>query len=396
MIPTPPGITLPVCKGDRDVRIAPNIWKTWCGWRAYVRHQGKLVPKRFTNAQGDQAVLDWIAGFKTKAAEHTLKVLTEKVARKGSLRIDAKTYLALETVKAMPTFEQRAREIKRWVDALGDRARTAITDRDINDQLQRWINSGLSGGTVNRLRTALMSLYTTLDGAGAANPVKASRTYPEAEELPRGRDYTLLVRILDAIPDRGRGEKGVKGSAGKGSQSKARLELFVWTGMTPAQMMLLSPDHFNIAQRWYVSPRRKKGKQPRFPRPVQRKEMTDDAAKAFARFVELECWGTFSRPSLRSLWLRGQTRVEADMRKELGDPKFKLPRVRLYDIRHSVGTAVTVDAGGNLGPARELLDHASERTTRRYAQAAVPAILKNVAATFAARHGRAALATKGS
>jgi integrase len=391
MIPLAPGVTLPICKTDPDVRIAPNIYKTWCGWRAYVRHQGKLVPKRFKNADGEQAVLDWIAGFKTKAAEHT--ATGQASARRGTLAHDAKTYLAADTVKAMPTFDDRAREIARWVKALGDRQRQALTVPELDNQLQRFRNSGLAGGSVNRLRTALMSLFTVLDGPGAANPVKATRTFAEAEMAPRGRDYALLLKILDAIPDRGRGVKGVKGSAKVGSQSKARLELFIWTGMTPAQMMLLKPEHFSIKERWYVSPRRLKGRQPRFPRPIVRKGMTDDAAKAFARFVELKCWGKFSRPSLRSLWLRAVDRVELEMQED--DPTLTLARVRLYDIRHSFGTAVTADHNGNLGPARDLLDHASERTTRRYALASVPAVLQHAAATFHKNHGRAALeATK--
>jgi integrase len=382
--------TLPTKKGDADVRVAKWIWKTWCGWRVQFRHQGQPVSKRFTDADGEQAARDFLAGFMAKAAEQTAQAQEDKVARKGTLATDAKTYLALNTTKAMPTYDDRVWEIGKWVAALGARHRVSLTVRDLDEQLQAW-RPQYSNATVNKFRTALMALYTVLDGVGAANPVKATRVYPEADQLPRGRDYALLIKILDAIPDRGRGVKGEKGSAQVGSQSKARLELFVWTGMTPAQMMILSPEHFNLQERWYVSPRREKGKQPRFPRPNPKKPMTDEIATAFARFVALNCWGEFSRTALRSVWLRAQTRVQAAMRKDLKNPKFVLPRVRLYDIRHSFGTAVTQDHSGNLEAARLLLDHGSERTTRRYTQAVVPSVLQHAATTFAARHSRAAL-----
>jgi integrase len=412
LIPTPPGITLPTKKGDKDVRVAPNIVKTYRGWRAYVRHQGRLVPKRFTDAQGEQAVLDWIAGFKEQAAAHVAKQKTEKAARLGTLLADITAYLQRATVKAQPTYEDRVREMEKWIYVLpfGEsletqkkkgitpaytplalRPRTAITVDDLDEHLQALVNLGYSGGSVNKFRHTLQGMYTTLDGRGAANVVKGARIFPEAELLPRGRDYGLLLKILDAIPERGRGRKGEQGSAKDASQSKARIEVMLWTGLTPVQLQRLTPEHFSIDGRWFIEPRRLKGKQPRFPQPARPKFMIDDAVQAFTKFVARNCWGYFSRPSLRSLWLRAVARVEQQLRTELGDAEFNLARVRLYDIRHSVGTAVTEDHDGNLGPTREMLGHRSERTSNRYSQAAVPAVLRNAADRFAARHGRAAI-----
>ncbi len=240
------------------------------------------------------------------------------------------------------------------------------------------VDAGASTSSANKYRTALMSLWTRLDGRGAANPVRETRVFEEAEEEARGRSYALLKRILDAIPDtRSRPTKGVKGSRARGSVSKVRLELMTWTGMAPSQIMRLEPKSFSIDEGWYTSPRRRKGsKKPRFPRPVIRKPMTADARAAFRRFVQLKAFGPFDRRALRHTWLRAVRRVELAMQQERKDPTFKLARVRLYDIRHSFGTEL-FKRTKSLTLVAEMLDHTSLRTTRRYSLGAVAGVLRS-------------------
>lgn len=353
----------------------------------YVKRDGRLRPKRFPRDATLEQLQQFVDGFKKESDrihEERRKLQADEA---GTLAADVSRYLQLKTVKAMPSYIDRTRELQKWVDAMGTRARPSITARDIDEQLQAFLDSGLSGSTVNKLRTALMSLWVKLDGRGAANPVRETREFPEAAEEARGQAYQLLLRILDAVPDRARPIKGVKGSTKRGSLSKVRLEIFVWTGMTPKQIGMLTPDHFSIEGKWYTSPRRQKGKQARFPRPVIRKPMTADAVRAFKRFHELKAYGPFDRRSLRHTWLRAVRNAEKELQQELENPNFKLPRIRLYDIRHSFGTEL-FKRTKNLRLVGEMLDHSSERTTRRYALGAVPVVLKTAMRAFERATGR--------
>ena len=138
-------------------------------------------------------------------------------------------------------------------EGFGKRVRTLITAGEIDEQLQRWRNAGYSAASVNKFRTALMALWTRLDGRSAANPVKETHLFEEAPITARGQSYDVLERILDAVPT---------------GKARARLELLAWTGMEPLQVKRLTAAHLSIAERWYISPQREKGsKRRRTPRP---------------------------------------------------------------------------------------------------------------------------------
>lgn len=357
-----------------DIRVAPHIYRSGHGWRVYVRRDGKLAPKRFSADYTLEQLQAFVQDFKDESATLARERRAAAAARAGTFAGDADRYLKLKVVKAMPSYADRQREIARWVTAFGSRPRGTITARDIDEQLQAWHDAG--SGSVNKYRAALMALYTRLDGRSAANIVKDTKVFPEAEQVVRGVDYALLERILAAVPaDRSRPIKGRKGSATRPSVSRARLEVLLWTGMTPSQLGQLEPAHVNLRQRWYITPRRAKGKRDlRNQRPLVRKPMTTQARAAFRRFIAAKAWGPFDRRSLRHTWLRAQRRVEQQLRTEKRNPKYTLPRIRLYDIRHSFGTRL-YRATKNLRLVGEMLDHGSDRTTRRYALGAVPDVL---------------------
>jgi hypothetical protein len=364
----------------KDVRVAPNIYRTPHGWRVYVKRDGVLKPRRFKPDVTLEQLQRYVATFKEETDRIREERRTVDAERKGTFAADGARYLALKVVKAMPSYSDRKFQIERWSKVFGSRPRSTITARDIDEQLHAFVDDGLSGSTVNKLRTALMSLWTRLDGRAAANPVRETTVFEEAEQEPRGQPYKLLTRILDAIPDRARPVKGVKGV--RPSPSRARIEIILWTGMTPGQVGDLDPaKHFSIRERWYTSPPRRKGKRPRFPRPLVRKPMTKDAQAAFRKFVAIKAYGPFDRRGLRHVWLRAVARVEKQMQAERKDPKFKLPRIRLYDIRHSFGTEF-FKRTKNLGLVGEMLDHSNPRTSRRYAIGAVTTVLKSGMAQF--------------
>jgi integrase len=373
----------------REVRVAPNIYRTPHGWRVYVKRAGILKPKRFPPDATLESLKEFVESFRQESQRLTEVRRKEAAEHAGTFAADADRYLALKVVHAMPSHADRVREITHWRTVFGRRPRGTITAGAIDEQLQALFDSGYAGSTVNKFRTALMSLYTRLDGRGGANPVRQTRLFEEAEEEARGRSYGLLTRILDAVPaERSRPVKGQQGSRGTGSASRARLEIMAWTGMAPSQIARLDPaTHFSIAEGWYVVPRRQKGKKPRFPRPVIRKQMTADARAAFRRFVRLQAYGPFSRSSLRHTWFRAQRRVEAAMRAEKHDDGFQLPRFRLYDIRHSFGTEL-FKRTKDLALVAEVLDHSSLQMTRRYSLGAVADVLKGAMRKFEAATGR--------
>lgn len=375
----------------KDVRVAPNIYRTPSGgWRVYVRSLGRLRPKRFKPSVTFEEVQYFVEAFKLEARRlrrdrHATRTWRE--AQPATFRDDGRAYLALKTVRAMPSYKTRVAEIEKWIAIFGDRIRRTITTAEIDEQLQALRNQGYSGSSVNRFRTALMALWTRLDGRSAANPVRDATMFEEAPLTARGQPYELLTLILDAIPaERGRGVKGEKGSRARGSESRARLEVLVWSGMDPGQLERMTTQDLSVQERWYTTPPRRKGsRRRRTPRPVIRKPMSRELARAFQRLIDMDLLGKpFSTHSLRHTWERAIRRVEQQLRKKLRNPTLMLPHIRLKDIRHSFGTRLyeqVARAKGNDRAALEIvgqfLDHApGSPMTLRYSLGAVPSVLR--------------------
>ena len=64
-----------------------------------------------------------------------------------------------------------------------------------------------------------------------------------------------------------------------------------------------------------------------------------------------------------------------------------IPKVRLYDLRHSFGTEL-FRVTGNLALVAEMLDHSSLAMTKRYALGAVSDVLKGGMQKFERAAGR--------
>jgi integrase len=378
---------------DREVLVAPNIYRAvgqgsaehpLGRWRVYVRRDGRKRTKRFRQTYTLEHVQTWITSYHEETQKlRTARGLTDaEYAR--TFPADVDTYLALKQVKAMPSFRSREIQLTKCATLLRRRGRADITTRDLNELLQGFINRGYSGSYVNKIRNALMSLWTRLDGRSAPNPVKDTKLYPEAPIEARGASYDILRKILAAVSDRSRPIAGVTGSRDRGSVSKARLEVLVWTGMDPAELRRLGPENVSVVERWYTVPHRRKGTPPRFPEPLVRKPMTDEAMAAFERWIAFKEWGTpFSTDALRHTWQRAVTKVERQLRKTRRDKSLSLSRIRrLKDIRHSFGTELSIQTAGNLGLVGEMLGHRDKRTTRRYQIGAVPVVLAEAMAKF--------------
>lgn len=369
------------------MRVAPHIYRTATGgWRVYLRLNGVLKAFRYKA----HIPLDQLERLvETATGEREKLRATRRLdgeARSATFAADAERYLALARVRAMPSYVDRQREIARWVRVFGARARQTVTAGEIEQQLHTWRHDPTrpqSASSLNKYRTALMALYTALDGRGARNPVRDVPIFQEPAPQPRGLPYWLIRALLDAMPrDQSRPVKGVKGSRQRGSLTRARFEVMAWTGMTPAQIKQLTPRHINLRHRWYISPERRKGhRRPRHPRPEVKKPMTRDAYQAFKRFVELEAWGDFSTRSLRHSLERARRTVKKH------NPKSQIPKVRPYDFRHSFGTEL-FRRTGNLPLVAELLDHSSLAMTKRYALGAVTDVMRKGLKQFERAAGR--------
>jgi integrase len=377
----------------REVLVAPNIYRAigqgtadqpLGRWRVYVRRDGRKRTKRFPKDYTLGHVQTWIDGYNQETQDLRAARGLSDAEYARTFPADVDTYLALKQVKAMPSFRSREIQLTKCATRFRRRCRPDITTKDLNELLQGFIDRGYSGSYVNKIRNALMSLWTRLDGRSAPNPVKDTKLYPEAPIEARGASYDILRKILAAVPDRSRPIKGVKGSRDRGSVSKARLEVLVWTGMDPAELRRMGPENVNLAERWYTVPHRRKGTPTRFPEPLVRKPMTDESQAAFERWVAFNDWGVaFSTDALRHTWQRAVTKVERNLRKTRRDTRLSLARIRrLKDIRHSFGTELSIQTEGNLGLVGEMLGHRDKRTTRRYQIGAVPVVLAAAMAKF--------------
>lgn len=399
----------------REVRVAPNIWRTPYGFRVYGRRRdpqtgtSAKTSKRFAWAQlpcSCPVPQDACQRCALELLEHyrdTFKLESKRLRREarrrdaadaadraGTVEADAATYLTLAVVKAMPSYADRARDIRAWVAVLRDAQarslpRRTVTTRRIDEHLQAWINDGYAASTVNGRRTALMALWTTLDGRGAANPVREARVYAEPELQPRGIPYDLVQAILEELPAAIRYTDRPDATI-RELKTKPRIELEACTGMRPSQIGRLEPgQHFSIAERWYVIPRSKKGqqrKQPRHPRPATRKHMTDSQAAVFQRFHDLNCYGPYSASSRRRQFKAAVAAAEQRIRKARRNPAFRFPPdLKPYDLRHSFATEVYRQTK-DLETVAELLDHSTTRMTKRYALGAVSDVLKAAARQF--------------
>lgn len=340
-----------------DKRIAPGVWRTATGFRAYVRvpigdGKSKLIPKRF----GPRATL-------TEMKQWRQDTLVAKRKERGpkpdpdTLAQDIDRYLA--QVAAMPTYEWRKRDLHAWREVFGDTPRANITTGMIRAQLHTWrmhgpvlrfiprtktyrkLPRGLSASACNHRRTALLHLWTLLDGRGAPNPVREIRPFREPPPEPRGRDMAFLEAAIARM---------------RNDKDRARCGVLLWTGIRGnSELGKMKSEHVQLhgdVGECHV-PTGKGGRRFRYV-PLNKKGVA-----AWEAFAAANAWGTYNKDLLRRAFQRA-CRAEAKAR------DLPLDRLRPYDLRHSVATAY-LRAGADLADVQELLGHSTPRMTRRYA-----------------------------
>lgn len=336
-----------------DKRIATGLYRTSTGFRAFARVRTpngvRLKSKRFPPTATLGEMKDWRESTRVDAKRDAPEAL------RGTLAQDIEVYL--RQVAAMPTVTWRRRDLYAWREAWGDRPRAQLTSAMIRAQLQVWRTIGpalvyvphqkayrriarpLSASACNHRRTALLHLWTVLDGRQATNPVRAVPAFAEPPPEPRGLGLEFLQAAIARL---------------RNPQQQARAAVLLWTGMRGnSELAKMRPEYLDLPGRVCHVPTGKGGTRFRIV------PLNASGVEAWRRFSALRCWGAYDK----NLLLRSFRRACATEAKARGLPAR---RTRVYDLRHSVATAY-LQAGADLADVQDLLGHTTSRMTRRYA-----------------------------
>lgn len=315
-------------------RRSKGIRKHGAGWEANVRVGGQLYTRSFPAETPMSVMQQWRTDQQRRHAP----------TRRGTLADDVRVYL--DTVRHMPTFEERKKHLQDWLDALGpERIRATIRTPELDTVLSRWLSAPrsvdddrpLAPVSVRHRRTALLHLYRTLDGRGVPNPVADTRRPPDPPPQPRAVPLEHIRRVLAAM---------------RPSATRARVMVLLATGLPHASLMALSEADVDLVRRIALVPARRKGK----GAAARTLPLSDAAVAAFKELKAWDAWGEFSQSAMHSAVMRACDRV--------GVPHF-----RVYDLRHTAGTLIYQQTG-DLATTARLLGHSTTKMTERYTQEA--------------------------
>jgi integrase len=301
-----------------------HLTKTPYGTRARLRINGQLHQRHFHRDVNPSVITEWLLKTQLKYGRRT--------RRTGKFKDDAAIYLA--AVASMPTYAQRKQHIDDWVTVFGDEWRDDITPDMISAQLAVWKTNA-----ANKRRTALMHLYSVLDGKSERNPVRDVPRVKESAPAPRAIAYPVIKAIFAAMPT---------------SRSKAHLMTIAYTGLPPGIVAQLEPGNFDADTKTLAVPGRKKGA----GTPGRILPLTPDGVKALKLMAKLDAWGTVSRTVLRRVLQRAAKTATG------------VEQFTPYDLRHSFGTEV-YRRSGDIRATQILMGHSSPTLTHRYTLAAV-------------------------
>lgn len=346
-----------------------GIRKTKQGWQAYVWIADPTHPKG--GFQASHRFPPDASLTEMKAWRMRRKFGETPDADAATFADDAAAYLQRDKVLAMPTRYERARHIQEWTRYLGPRIRSEIQPHEIQRILDQ-LRAKMSAGSVNKRRTALMDLWTVLDGRHQANPVKATKAAPEPIPEPRAPALETVIRVLEAMPAK----------TDYGLKCKARLSVLAWTGWPHTIIKSLNEEdreHWKKGTAHIGARKKGKGSRPRWL------PLLPQAVKALSEFHKADAYGHFSNSSLHKRVVKTCTAL-------------KIPRVRPYDFRHFFLTLIAVQTRDE----RAVMDLgliSSPAIARRYTEAATDprtqAAVQQVAGKLPSLLRKAARQTRG-
>lgn len=313
------------------------------GWRVTVRVRGRLYSKQFPLEQSVASMRAW--------RERQIDRYGGRRGAAGSFAADVETFLAKPDIAAQPYVTQTRASLGLWLTELGrDRARLDLTRDEIEAVLQRWLRT-YAEPTVYHRRSALLSLFSTLDGAGAANPVKET-TCPRSW-IPRDHSvpFATLAAIVAAMPDWRYPKPGIRVPAA----AKIVAGVIVAVGIRPADLLKIRrPDiQWDAAMlRW---PSSDKGK----GIAARTRPLTPEGLAALRAFDAATLYGAFDPAAVSHSFKRAARKIDGPA-----------TTIHLYAGRHSVG-ADLYRATRDLATVGRMLGHApGSRATAQYAQGA--------------------------
>lgn len=350
-----------MARGKRT-RLATGIWQDAYGRTITVKVARVQHERRFPL---DSPIESLVSKRRIFIDELTQKAVARD--SRGSLGDDVRRFLATQPKgTARSNYE---RDCAAWTvlplegRTWAERSRHGITAPEIREQLARWLDAGAAASTVNHRRQALRKLWDVLDGKQAPNPVRDVPRVPPRPDEARAVSPAIIEAIFEAMPDRGRPEKGHPRPTV--NLAKLRLRVLATTGLPPAQVMRLVPGDVDLQARTiYVRPRRK-------GRGVAGRTLplTHAAVVALRAFGKANAWGTFSTHSMGASFSRAVKTARTAW--QAAGKRWDVPQgFRAYDMRHSFLSAAYA-ATGDIRAVAELGLHSSLQTTRRYTEAAV-------------------------
>lgn len=360
-------------------RLARGVYADRHGRRVKVQRGARVLEARFPPA----TPLDILIRAR--------KDLEDQLAQPATGRLRAGT-LAADVAACLPTIATpRSRQtaeslLGHWLAAetqlqgapftFGELPRAAITPLQVRIALAGFA-SRFSPKTVKELRRLLGWVYTTLDGPEGRNPVRGVKGPRVRYDDPRGIDYAIIQRIFDAMPDRGRAEKGKERP--DVSLTKIRLRVMAYTGLHQSELAKLRPQDLDLARRrLWIHPRVKgAGTEGAWH------ALTDHAIEALRDFATAPAFGRFSTRSMSKSWAVALRGARAEWQRTERTPWPVNADARPYDLRHSFGTAVYL-AEGDIRAAQEMLRHRQGSTTARYTRAGVTARVESAVSALGA------------
>lgn len=340
------------------------------GWQFYVRIDGRLVTEHFRPHElkngrepTPREVEQWVGTQRALASGAVTRTTTPDAP---TLAEEVPVYLSL--IRTMPTYRWRVADLDRWLPVLGHLPRSAITAPMIRAQLEHWRAEGYAASTVNHRRTALMHLWTVLDGKSARNPARDTPRYREPQAPPRDISAAATDAILNALAD---------------GPMKARLLLMRWTGWPQQQIRTLTESQIRWRVAVQIGRSKGKGVEPSWL------PILPQAWSALERMKDLKAWGDFRSDAMRAAFRRAAKRARTTL--DLPDAvRAELADVTPYQLRHAFGTLVsgiTKDDRATMA----LMVHSDIRQTHRYTGATVDP--RTAAAVAAVSEALATLAT---
>lgn len=330
------------------------------GWQTYVQIRGRFYSKRWKPNTPLITMKRWIEEKRVRIRlGHSLPPPASTLAE------DIQHYLT--QVRTMPTIKMRKSDLTLWLDVFGqDRDRSTITSGEIRAELERWKAEGYAASTVNHRRTALMHLWSVLDGKSAPNPARDVPRYEsdDADGPARGVPLIVCATILTHM---------------RRSQTKARLLVMTYTGWPQMTLERLEPSDIRWGEQVYMK-RRRKG------RGVKGEwlPLVPAAWRALEEFKKQGCWGTFSRDSMKRSFrvAVGRTLTDDQVSDEI--KSLIRPDIRPYDLRHAFGTMAALVTKDDTA-VQKLMRHSDPRQTALYMKAAAdPRVVAAIAKVAAA------------